>query len=232
MELITPDLHRIELKGVNAYLWTGENGPSLIDTGFPWSVEQLKRDLAEADVTPGDLQRIFITHSDIDHIGGLRALKRDALQARVACHAAESAYVRGERPKPLPSGPKGWLARLIAWLLFRRYKPGVETVDELVIEGHVFPEGFTALHMPGHAPGLMALLHKKQGVLILGDALNNNKSHLTMPPAIFTPQMDAAIESLGKLRKYEFDIACFGHGPPITKDAKAAIMAFAEPLTQ
>ena len=231
MESITPDLHRIVVGGVNVYLWTGENGPSLIDTGYPWTLDRVRRELTKAGVAPRDLQRFLITHSDIDHIGGLRALKAEAPHAKVACHAAESVYVRGEKRKPLPAGALGWAPRAIGWLLYKRYNPGVDHIDELVIEGHVFPEGFTALHLPGHAPGLMALLHKEQRVLITGDAVGNEKGHLSMPPAMFTPHMDAAIESLGKLRKYDFDIACFGHGPPIKRNAKAAIMKFVESLS-
>jgi len=41
METVRPHLLRIELSNVNAFLWTGPGGPTLIDTGYPWTFNKL-----------------------------------------------------------------------------------------------------------------------------------------------------------------------------------------------
>lgn len=225
ISLVSPDLHRLDLGGVNAYLWTGAAGPTLIDAGMPGSFQTLLHDLAAVGVQPADLQRIILTHADLDHIGGVKALAQ-LTSARILCHTAEAAYVRGEKSKgPTPS-LLGYLIRPFFALVYRRYRPAAPRVDQLLLDGETLPEGFTVVHMPGHSPGQIALHHAGRGILIAGDALNNRGDRLHLPPPLFTPQMAAARESLARLSKYSFEIACFGHGPPLVGGADAAIAAF------
>lgn len=229
MQTVVPDLHQITLGMVNVYLWTGPGGPSLIDAGLPGSVDKLLAELGSGGVAAADLRRILITHADFDHIGGLKRLKAVS-NAPVCCHAAEGELVRGVRFKGLNPSLLGYVTRPIFLLVDRIYKPGVPQVEELVIEGHVTPEGFTVIHTPGHSPGHMSLLHKERGILIAGDALNNRNGKLGGPPPIATPKLGAAYESIVKLGKLNYEVACFGHGPPILSGASAAVAAFGQTL--
>lgn len=230
MQPLVPDLYRLDLGMVNAYLWTGPGGPSLIDTGLPGTVGKLLSALRRLGIEPAALQRILITHGDLDHIGGLKALKQLS-PARVCCHAAEVPFVRDGALKPAGPGLMGWLTRPGFLLLHRLYRPGVGRVEEIVIEGHVTPEGFTVLHTPGHSPGHMALWHHARGILIAGDALNNRGGRLQLPPTIATPKPAMARESLVKLSKLAYEVACFGHGPPIVGGAAAAVAAWVQGQT-
>lgn len=227
MQLVVPDLYRIDLGAVNVYLWVGIGGPSLIDTGMPGSVDKLLAELRSQGIAPSDLRRIPITHADLDHIGGLRRIKAES-GAPVCCHAVEAEYVRGARLKAVNPSLLGYITRPIFLLVDRIYRPGAPQVEEVVIEGHVTPEGFTVIHTPGHSPGQMALLHKERGILIAGDALNNRRGRLAGPPPIATPKLAAAYESIGKLARLNYEVACFGHGPPILNGASAAVAAFAQ----
>ena len=230
---VAPDLLRIEQRGVNVYLWTGAGGPTLIDSGLPGSAGELVDELKTQGVTPAGLQRIIITHADLDHIGGLKVIKAQS-PAPVSCHAAEAPYLRGEKMKAANPSLLGYLSHPLMVFFQRRYDLGVSDIAELVVEGHVYPEGFTAIHTPGHSPGHMALLHKERGILIAGDALSNRNGKLSLPLAMATPSLGMAIESIHKLSKLSYETACFGHGPPIVGGASEAIAAFAKrshPLT-
>ncbi|HID33026.1 MAG TPA: MBL fold metallo-hydrolase [Anaerolineae bacterium] len=228
MENVHPDLIRIELGRVNAFLWTGEGGPTLIDTGYPWTFSKLLDELSAAGVQPVDLERIIVTHADLDHIGGLKGLT-ELSDAPVACHTVEAAYVTGRKSKTL-RGVRGKIMQGIIRLAETIYKPHVDEVQELLLEKETTPEGFTVWHTPGHAPGHISLHHKQAGLFIAGDAIFNEKDTLSLPLRTFTPDEGQAIESLGKLKRLKFDMACFGHGPCITEHADEKIWAFIEAL--
>lgn len=230
METIRPHLLRIELSNVNAFLWTGSGGPTLIDTGYPWTFNKLLDELKAAGIQPTDLQRIIITHADLDHIGGLKGLMTVS-DAKIACHTAEAAFITGQSPLPTRHSLVGWLAGLGNRTIEGIYKPFVDEVQELLLDKDKTPEGFTVVYLPGHSPGQIGLYHKQEGMLITGDAIINRNNKLSLPPTLFTPNKVQAIESLNKLRKLHFETACFGHGPCLTEGAEAKIRTFLETLS-
>lgn len=227
MHSLTPEFHWLELGDVNAYLWTGQGGPTLIDTGYPWTFTKLRAEMAAVDVAPSDLQRIIVSHGDIDHAGGLTELRNQS-NAVICCHAAEAAYVRGLKRKKRARNLAGLLTTPILLVLNWRYKPYRGKIEELVIDGKKLPEGFIVIHTPGHSPGHIALYHKEARILIAGDSLVNRKGKLGLPPALFTPNMAQAIESLQRYTRLKYDIACFGHGPALTSNASARIAEFVQ----
>jgi glyoxylase-like metal-dependent hydrolase (beta-lactamase superfamily II) len=232
MEQVRPNLTRIELRGVNAFLWTGQGGPTLIDTGYPWTYNKLLDALRDAGIQPADLQRIIITHCDLDHIGGLKGLTEWS-EATIACHTVAAEYIEGKKRLPAPHSLAGLLFRAGNSAIVRIYKPFVEEnrVQELLLDKEMTPEGFKVVHLPGHSPGQIGLYHKQEGIFIAGDAVVIHDGELTLPPKMYTVNMQQAIESLGKLKKLRFDTACFGHGPCITQGADDKIRAFVDSLS-
>ncbi len=217
-----------ELGYVNAYLWRWDDGLALIDTGMPWHARKILRAIQEAGFNLNDVKHILITHADVDHAGGLRVVQQ-ATGARVIVHAIEAMFFKGKwRRLPNLRHPLG-LLYLPAYLLLSKTVLRIPRLapDMLVVDGEELDNGLQVIHTPGHTPGHMSLYSRDAGVLFVGDVINHRGGHLSLPPAIFTPQMDIVKDSLRKIaRLKDVQVACFGHGPVITEGAGDKIRSF------
>ncbi len=231
---IVPGLHLVdgmENGVVNAYVWERpDGGLTLIDAGMPGDAPKILAFLDKLGLAR--LDRIIATHGDIDHIGGLAAIEA-ASGAQVICHAVEKAVVEGRQMRAMGDS---LLARAYGPLFdfvthtFLRYRP-VQQVDELVLDKQMLVDGLQVVHVPGHTAGQIALFEPQRGILIAADALNNRKDTLGLPPAIATPHMDVAKDSIRKLAALkDARVICFGHGVPITQNAAERLSAFAASL--
>jgi glyoxylase-like metal-dependent hydrolase (beta-lactamase superfamily II) len=231
---VTPGLHLVdgmENGVVNAYVWERlDGGLTLIDAGMPADAPKILAFLQT--LGHARLDRIIVTHGDIDHVGGLAAIQA-ASGAQVICHAVEKAVVEGRERRVMGNS---LVARAYGPLFdfvtraFLRYRP-VQRVDELVLDKQMLVEGLQVVHVPGHTPGQIALFQPQHGILIAADALNNRNDKLGLPSAIATPRMDLAKDSIRKLAALKgVQIVCFGHGMPITQNAAERLQAFAASL--
>jgi len=211
---------RFELRGVSAYL-VDDDVPTLVDAGTPWDEAAIREGLAEAGVDVADVGRVLLTHYDLDHVGALAALTPE-LDATVYTGAFDAAILRGERSPPLRNH-KGAFQRLAG--LFTTH-PGLEV--ESVADGQELGS-FTAYHTPGHTPGHVAYVSESLGVALLGDLVSASDGTLEPSEWFISYDTDAVLKSIRDLaaRAPPFEVACVGHGDPLTSGGSDALAALA-----
>jgi glyoxylase-like metal-dependent hydrolase (beta-lactamase superfamily II) len=214
---VAPNVHQIVLNFVNAYLIVDTDGLTLIDTGMPGSDKKVLEYISGIDRLPDELKRIILTHSDIDHIGGLAALKT-ASGARTYANPIEAEGIaRGKSTRPL----KGRGVRLMLFkLLMPMFKAKSVKVDEMLSEGQMLSAlgGLRVVNTFGHTPGHISLYSPSTKILFGGDSMRSSGDQLLPSPLINTwdeAQMREAIKIQAALGA---EIVCVGHGAVI-KDA-------------
>lgn len=227
---IAPGVHLLPTFQVNLYLVETPNGPMLVDTGMAMDTPKVMTRLRQMGVDPARIHTIFLTHGDMDHVGGAAAFKA-ASGAPVVAHAADLAYIEGRAQRP--SGT-GWVSTLLAPIMqpvmrTRWIKAPPVSVDRLVDEGDSVADGWQVVHLPGHTPGLVGLYHPTRRVLLAGDAVSNIQ-RLRLPPPFLTMDTPAARTSVRKMAALDVDVLGIGHGPPLTGGAGEALRTLAASL--
>jgi glyoxylase-like metal-dependent hydrolase (beta-lactamase superfamily II) len=226
---ITPGVHMVDGMGMGrAYLYQEADRLTLIDTGLPNSVARVLAEVERAGRRPGDLRQIAVTHWHIDHAGSLAALV-ERTGAQVLAHPLDASIVRGEREG---SGPRGVWAALAP--LFRRGPKLQRTrVDREVTDGDEIDldGGARIVHAPGHTAGSIAVFLPARRLIFTGDAAANVFG-LRPTIGMFTEDTPQARASFAKLAQLDFDVALFGHGEPMHKDASLAFRRLAEKLAR
>ena len=89
--------------------------------------------------------------------------------------------------------------------------------------------GFRVVHIPGHAPGQIALFRERDGVALTSDGFytldveTSLKGAPRLPHAAFTPDPELARASLRKLAELDPRVAAPGHGDPLREDVRAQL---------
>ncbi len=168
---ITANVHLIPNIVANPYLIMDPDGLTLIDTGLPGSDKKILNYISDLGRSPSDLKRIIITHSDMDHVGGLYAIKK-ASGAHIYASAIESEAMSKGRPSRQIK-PKNFFLKLLMGIAGRFMKPAPVSADEILSEGQVLPflGGLRVLETPGHTPGHISLFSPSTGILFTGDSI-------------------------------------------------------------
>jgi glyoxylase-like metal-dependent hydrolase (beta-lactamase superfamily II) len=180
---VAPGIHRIEgdlgERYVCQYLLVGEERTLLVDTGL--------RDMPEQVIAPyvaalgrslADVDDVLISHADVDHCGGNRAMRAAAPGARLLCGEADRAWVESNAAmlagnycwyEPYGFGPT---AEDVAFL--ERELGGDAPVDLGLRGGETLRLGpdwrIEVLALPGHTPGHVGLWDPRSGAAIIIDA--------------------------------------------------------------
>jgi glyoxylase-like metal-dependent hydrolase (beta-lactamase superfamily II) len=204
-------------------LWDNQD-VVLIDTGFPRQLEQLSAAADSNGIALDRLNRIIITHQDIDHIGNLQDLVEGSpSRIEVSAHVIEKPYVQGDRrllrftdeaiasldqlPDHVPESFKKGLKALML-------NPPRATVDRVIVDGERLPwcGGIIVIDTPGHTPGHISLYHEPSRTLIAGDALTVQDGRLCGADPYTTLDRTAAQASIAKLVAFNIESVICYHG--------------------
>ena len=234
---VAPGLHGLRDVFVNLYYAAattpglGAGLPSigapwvLIDAGLPGSAGKIQKHAEELFGLHNPPQAILLTHGHFDHVGGLHGLLEAYPGVPVYAHPLELPYLTGISAYPPLDPTVG--GGLISYLSFTYpkhpydFKPRVQA---LPADGSVpgLP-GWRWVHTPGHTFGHVSFFREVDKVLVAGDAFTTvrgesgwatytQKQIVHGPPAYFTPDWDAARDSVRKLAALQPEIAATGHG--------------------
>jgi hydroxyacylglutathione hydrolase len=207
---------------MNVYLLEDEGGGvTLFDSG----ISAMSRALAAAAAPLGGINRIVLSHADVDHRGGAPALR-----APVLCHPADRAAAESadrlrdyHRPDRL-----GIPARWAYPHLFRFWDGGPVEIAGTVEEGDDV-SGFRVVHLPGHAPGLIGLFRERDRLALSSDCfymldIETSRSRPPGPPhPAFNQDEDQVRASIRKLAELDPAAVWPAHAGPLTSDVRAQL---------
>lgn len=216
----------ISCRGVHAYLVEDGESLVLVDAGTPWDADAVREGVMDAGFALADVDRVLVTHYDLDHVGALAALDED-LSATVYASDADGRILTAERKPPL-RGLKAVLTRFVTIPLVERPSLEVRFVGEGDTVG-----SFETFETPGHTPGHLCYVSEELGVGLLGDLVRGNADGtLGRVPWVVDGNRRRAGESIREFdeRTPAFEVACMGHGDPLPEGGRDAVRALAAEL--
>nr|WP_256392291.1 MBL fold metallo-hydrolase [Natronoarchaeum rubrum] len=203
---------QFDLGMVNAYL-IDDGEVTLVDAGTPRSADDIRSRMAEIGYEPADIDRVLITHYDLDHVGGIAGLDLDA---PIYAREPDASHFEGSA-SPSPTNRKGLFQRVVGVWVTRPDEP-VRRVEDSI-------GGFDAYATPGHTAGHTAFVHEELRTALVGDLVTGDDGALSTPPLPMTKDPSRNAESIRELaaRELDVDVVAMGHGDPVVEDGAAAL---------
>lgn len=227
---IAPGIHRIEsslgVRFMAQYLLVGEARRLLVDTGLEDTPAAALRPYLESiGLELEAVDDVVISHADLDHSGGNRALRALHPRARFACHELDRRWIESNH---------ALVAENYLWHVAHGFAdPGEAGREELIaLCGGDAPidEGLRGgetirladdwrveiLHLPGHTLGHLGVWDPRSRAAIAVDAVLErgiyaNDGRLLIPPRIY--DLAAYRETIAKLRALEPELLLTAHYP-------------------
>jgi glyoxylase-like metal-dependent hydrolase (beta-lactamase superfamily II) len=208
---------------VNAYLVREEDGLTLVDTMLPRSGKPI---LAAAQRLGAPIVRVALTHAHGDHIGSLDELA-DALPGVEVLISTRDARFLHKDMSLDPGEPQDKLRG--SW-------PGAKTRPTRTLEPGDIVGSLEVVASPGHTPGHVAFLDRRDGTLLAGDAYSTlggvatpAKANPLFPlVAAATWHRPTALESARALRALDPRRLAPGHGKIVDAPGPAMDRAIAK----
>lgn len=241
----------IEMLSLSAIL---ENGPSvihpvvlwdsgnviLIDAGLPGQLQQISDEMAAAGLALYEVNKVIITHHDMDHIGSLRSIVDVSKnKVEVLAHEKERPYIQSEIPPirmtQLEARMKNMLddQRQRFLPLYENLKANYTSfktdVTTTLADGEklLYCGGIEVIFTPGHTDGHISLYLERSKTLIAGDVMNVENQLLIPAPPFTLVDKVLASRSLNKLTCYDIETVICYHGGLCNQDVNGQITKLA-----
>ena len=227
---VVPGLYWVErIWDTKVYVLVEDSRVVVIDAATPGRAGAIWRQMDGLGQPPEALHEIWLTHGDIDHMGSVSALKERS-GAQVVAHRSDVALVEGHARRELGSLRfTSTYEKVFNWAIYQLFRYQPVRVDRPVEDGDRLG-GWQVIHTPGHTPGSTSYYHPGRGIVIVGDAINHKRGRLGAPPPLVTYDLDQAYASVRRLAALDFEVCCFGHGPPLMDRARQRVQALANSL--
>lgn len=223
-EELAAGVWRIDCGRVAVYVIEDGDDVVLVDAGTPWDETPIREGVADAGYALGDVDRVLVTHYDVDHVGALAALAPD-LDATVYASRRDGELLLGDRT-PSPRNLKALLARV----LWTRVVAVPDLPVEFVADGDTVGS-FDVFETPGHTRGHLAFVSEDLAVGVLGDLVRGaDDGGVEQMPWLFDADRRRATASIRAFAAVtpEFDVPCVGHGPSPATDGSDALQRLAD----
>ena len=218
MKPVIKGVHLIALGMANAFMIEGDDGLTLIDSGYPDKEALVFAAIRKLGRSADQLKHLILTHAHVDHVGSAAAIVRET-GARTYMHSLDIPIAESGGPiRPLQPAP-GLLHHLLCKVFLdpaRRWQ--AIAINQPLTAGETLPiaGGIEVIHVPGHCAGQVALLWRPRRMLFVADAFMNV---MGLGDPIGFENLDEGRASQRKLASLSFDAVGFGHGDSITRDA-------------
>jgi glyoxylase-like metal-dependent hydrolase (beta-lactamase superfamily II) len=201
-------------------IWDEETA-ILVDTGYPGQLSLIEKAVNKTEFSFDKINRIIITHHDIDHIGSALSIKKISNKnIEILAHEEEIPYIQGEKVplklaqlemsmESLPANMK---------IIYEKLKAGFDSckvkIDVSLKDGEELPYfgGISVIHTPGHTFGHICLYLKQSKILIAGDMFALKGDILSTSSEQINFDQSKYLSSLDKVKKYDIKaIVCY-HG--------------------
>lgn len=219
-------------KSMNVYLIADQGGVTVFDAG----TRAMRSGIAALAASMGGVKRVVLGHGHPDHRGAAAGLG-----APVFCHADEAADAEGD------GGAHYFDMTLLQWFapgaimfprplmprLIRIWDGGPVKIEGTLAEGDEVA-GFEVVHLPGHAPGQIALWRESDRLALSTDVFytldpeTGRPGHPRLPHRAFNRDTEQARASIRRLAAMEPAAAWPGHARPLRGDVRAQLERAAE----
>ena len=210
---------------MNVYLLADDGGVTVFDAGIREMADGIR--LAAEEL--GGIKRVVLGHGHEDHRGAA-----PALGAPVFCHEAEREYAEAELDPITPYFRLERIEQRRVRFLMKRFLPrwdgGPVEIAGTIAEGDEVA-GFRVVHIPGHAPGLIALFRESDRLALVSDCFYTVDSTKISAPAV-PPQVphraynldtEQARASIRKVADLDPSVAWAGHADPVRGNVRAQL---------
>jgi len=216
MEII-PNIHKIDgVRGANCYLISSGSEMVLVDAGMRGSSRKVAKYLTKMGKNLSAIKYIFITHADIDHIGGAAEMKKTT-GAKLVIHAGDAGVLAGTDKGRNLKGLMG-LLKLMSPLMH-----AAPVQADIVLKENTDIAGYKIISTPGHSEGSISIYIPGR-VIFVGDALRSDADgNPKRPSKMLAADMVQAQASVQVTAGLEFDTLLCGHGAPVKGKASAKV---------